>query len=205
MELRPQKTIIIQGLHTLYLRGMRSLVDLKVFLSPHELVRLAWKLHRDVSERGQSPEHVINNMIKREWDSKMHIEPQRNEADWIIEYIPTEEISKEDVIAKKPFELAMRYTLWNDAPVSELFDELVKSKACDIQFKMFPNDINRVMVEFRGNPESSVIEGVAEKIFSNLRHITRGWRVPRWRSGLDGITQLTTLSLLNGKLREQSG
>ncbi|MGQ0508220.1 MAG: hypothetical protein ACT4TC_23220, partial [Myxococcaceae bacterium] len=57
-EMKPGRAIVVQGLHTLYLRGLREWFDLRVFLAPDERVRLHWKLSRDVRERGHSIEKV---------------------------------------------------------------------------------------------------------------------------------------------------
>lgn len=92
-EIRPNRTIIIQGLHTLYLRSMRESFDLKVFLDPDERVRLAWKISRDVGERGKDLNAVLESLRQRESDAELHVRPQREIADWIIEYFPLTDVT----------------------------------------------------------------------------------------------------------------
>lgn len=197
-EIKPTKTLIVQGLHTLYLRGLRSKFDLKVFLEPHEIIRFAWKYQRDVEERGYHPEKVIETFVQREKDSLQHIAPQKEFADWVIQYVPDREMTREDVIAGGKFNYLVRYTFWNDAPVGKLLTALQDIAGCHVSFEVSPNDINRTLVEIKGCPNESEIQRVAKVVFPNLRDITRAWKSPKWRGGLDGLHQLTALTLLSG-------
>lgn len=202
-EIKPTKTLIVQGLHTLYLRGLRAKFDLKVFIEPHEVVRFAWKYQRDVKERGHEPNKVIESFVQREQDSIQHINPQKEFADWVIQYLPDREVTREEVIAGKPVNYLLRYTFWNDAPVGNLLKALQEIARCHISFEVSPNDINRTLVEIRGYPTESEIKQVAKVIFPNIRDITRAWRAPDWRGGLDGLHQLTALTLLSGMGAEE--
>ncbi|NBX69385.1 MAG: hypothetical protein EBR01_10535 [Proteobacteria bacterium] len=196
-EIKPTKTLIVQGLHTLYLRGLRSKFDLKVFIEPHEVVRFAWKYQRDVKERGHQPQKVIESFRSREKDSIQHIAPQKEFADWVIQYIPDKEITQEEVMAGAPINYLVRYTFWNDAPIGRLLKALQEIAGCHISFEVSPNDINRTLVEIKGCPSENEIKQVAKAIFPNLRSITRAFKSPHWRGGLDGLHQLTALTLLS--------
>ncbi len=204
-EIKPTKTLIIQGLHTLYLRGLRSKFDLKIFIDPHEIVRFAWKYRRDVNERGHSPKQVVDSFVKRESDSIKHIAPQKEFADWVIQYLPEKEVTREEVMAGSTFEFIVRYTFWNDAPIGTLLKALKEIANCKISFEVLPNDINRTLVEIKGNPTDQEVQAVAKNIFPNLRSITRAWRKPHWRSGVDGLNQLTAIALLSGGMTEEMG
>ena len=100
-EIKPNKIIILQGLHTFYLQYLRNYFDLKIFLAPHELIRTAWKIKRDVHERGYKLERVLENLADREHDARVHIQPQKALADWIIEYFPIAEITRDEVLSGK--------------------------------------------------------------------------------------------------------
>lgn len=197
-EIKPTKTLIVQGLHTLYLRGLRSKFDLKIFIDPHEVVRFAWKFQRDVKERGHLPEKVLENFTQREKDSLQHISPQKDFADWVIQYLPEKEVTREEVLRGETFNYKVRYTFWNDAPIGRLLKALQDTARCKISFEVAPNDIDRTLVEIKGCPTEDEIQAVAKAIFPNLRSITRGWKAPQWRGGFDGLHQLTALTLISG-------
>ena len=159
-EVKPTKTLIVQGLHTLYLRGLRSKFDLKIFIEPHEVVRFAWKFQRDVKERGHNPEKVVESFLKRESDSLKHISPQKEFADWVIQYIPDKDVSREQVMAGESFNYVIRYTFWNDAPIGHLLQALQKMARCQINFEISPNDINRTLVEIKGCPTEDEVREI---------------------------------------------
>jgi hypothetical protein len=97
----------------------------------------------------------------------------------------------------------VRYTFWNDAPIGLLLKALQELARCQISFEVSPNDINRTLVEIQGNPTQEEVQAVAKNIFPNLRSITRAWKSPTWRSGVDGLNQLTALTLLSGTGTEE--
>lgn len=208
-EIKPTKTIILQGLHTLYLKGLREKIDLRIFLAPHESVRLAWKIRRDTLERGHSREAVLKSLKSREADSKLHIAPQSTYADWIIEYFPEEDLNfdidaiPDDSPLLGDMKLGVRFTFWNDAPIGELFDELEHSTGCQIQFQRSTDQFDRSVVVMRGNPTVEEIRLIASKIFPQLRQTTRGHEEPKWHSGMEGVVQLAAVSLLSGKMMER--
>ena len=137
-ELKPAKTIIIQGLHSFYLRGMRSAYDLKIFLSPDERVRRAWKTRRDVLERGHPPAKVEESLARRSADSTSHIQPQMHLADWIIQYELTRDIDTEEVLQGKPVHVSQRHIVWNDAPLSGIVDSLATVGGCQSEWIACP-------------------------------------------------------------------
>jgi uridine kinase len=203
-EMRPSRTVIIQGLHTFYLRTMRRSLDLKIFLAPDRLVRLAWKLKRDVNERGHSVERVLDSISKRQADSDTHIAPQKQFADWIIEYVPGGPVTEQEILAGKQPDINLRFTVWNDAPVGNLMAALNEIPGCKAQFDVQPGEIDRVVLQVAGKPTREAVTEVAARIFPNIRQITRGWGPPKWHDGTNGIVQLMALALLSDRL-SQSG
>ena len=195
-EIKPARTIIFQGLHTFYLRHIREYFDLKIFLAPHEHVRMIWKIQRDVHERGYELEKVLENMTKRDHDSVTHIQPQKALADWVIEYLPTEEVSRSEVLAGRYPELAVRHTIRNDAHLDNLLKRLQQLEECCVEIDANVDDINRSVFIIHGSPSSQQIALVAADLFPNIRQITRAWEPPFWNDGLDGINQLIALALM---------
>ncbi|HEY9859702.1 MAG TPA: phosphoribulokinase, partial [Candidatus Obscuribacterales bacterium] len=54
----PNHIIVIEGLHPLYDERVRSLLDFSVYLDISDEVKIAWKVQRDMAERGHTYEDV---------------------------------------------------------------------------------------------------------------------------------------------------
>lgn len=199
----PNRTIIIQGLHALYLKGMRENLDLKIFLSAEKAIQTAWKIKRDTG-RGHSAEKVIASMEKRSPDALAHIEPQRQAADWQIEYKLSVPLPQKDILKGKEPQWHLRFVLWNDAPWGLVSDALQKFSDCEIKTEEIEGDIDRMAVTIKGEPTGENIEDAAKLIFPNIRHLTRSRREPKWRAGLTGVCQLMALALLQEKFIRDS-
>lgn len=195
--IRGNKTIIVQGLHALYLRGMRERLDLRIFLAPHALIRLSWKIRRDALERGHSIDHVLENLRRREVDARLHIEPQRQLADWIIEAVPQGPLTREDVLQGAAVDVAFNHILWNDAPIGELYEALREHTPYRITLQDVPGDIDRILLHIEGvHASRAEIEAVGKRLYPHLRHVTRGWSPPHWHAGHAGVNQLIAVALL---------
>jgi uridine kinase len=199
-EMRPARTIIVQGLHTLYLRGMRDRFDLKVFLHPDEHVRLAWKVRRDVRERGHSLESVLESFRRRREDGQQHILPQRDLADWIIEMKLRTPVTDEEILAGCEPDLMADHILWNDAPIQPLVRVLGAVPECRVSTRPVEGQINRIAFRMEGTLSAERVREVAEKVFSSLRHVTRGRSEPVWQAGFAGLNQLVAIALFEGAL-----
>ncbi len=195
-EIRPNKTVIIQGLHTLYLRRMRDNLDLKVFIAPDEQVRLFWKVKRDVAERGHSAEKVIENEQKRKEDSKRHILPQKEFADWVIEVYPLNRVTSSDIVNANELDVGFRHLLWNEGPVYELSQALKSMGGCDVLIENIDEDIDRIALKIEGAPSAEKIGEIGNLLFPNMRQLTRSRKPPTWQAGGYGINQLILLALL---------
>ncbi|XWK87919.1 MAG: phosphoribulokinase [Phormidium sp.] len=85
----PNHIVVIEGLHPLYDERVRSLIDFSVYLDISEEVKIAWKIQRDMSERGHTYEDVLAAINSRRPDFSAYIEPQREFADVVIQVLPT--------------------------------------------------------------------------------------------------------------------
>lgn len=79
------RIIILEGLHTLYSPGLRSLLDFSLYLDPASEVKREWKIKRDMEKRGYSEEEVRDAISRRINDYRAYIAPQRDFADAVIE------------------------------------------------------------------------------------------------------------------------
>jgi phosphoribulokinase len=84
----PGEFVIVEGLLGFHTQVMRQFYDVKVFLDPPEELRRAWKIKRDCTKRGYTPEQVLVEMERREADSRDFIRPQREFADIVVRFYP---------------------------------------------------------------------------------------------------------------------
>ncbi|MGH2416231.1 MAG: phosphoribulokinase, partial [Microcystaceae cyanobacterium] len=108
--IKPSKYVIVEGLLGYSTPGMRDSYDVKVYLAPPETLRTAWKIKRDTSKRGYTDEQVLEQLRKREPDSEAYIRPQRQWADVIVTFYPSEnETQQSDLVLN--VQLVLRPTI----------------------------------------------------------------------------------------------
>jgi phosphoribulokinase len=93
--IEPNHIIVIEGLHPLHDERVRSLLDFSVYLDISDEVKIAWKIQRDMAERGHTYEDVLFAINARKPDFQAYIDPQKQYADVVIQVLPTNLI-KED-------------------------------------------------------------------------------------------------------------
>lgn len=83
-ETLPNDLVILNGLHSHYLPFSEG-VDLKIFLSMDETLRVDLKMQRDAQFRGhQNRSDILQSIIERQNQYKLFIEPQRNNANLLL-------------------------------------------------------------------------------------------------------------------------
>ena len=83
--IEPQKVIIIEGILCLTSKGLRDLMDIKVFVDCDSDIRLSRVIRRDLQERGRNVEQVLARYEKTVRPSHVQfIEPTKRFADIII-------------------------------------------------------------------------------------------------------------------------
>jgi len=95
----PNHIVVIEGLHPLYDERVRSLLDFSVYLDITDDVKIAWKIQRDMAERGHTYEDVLAAINARRPDFMAYIDPQKEFADVVIRVMPTQLI-KDDTERK---------------------------------------------------------------------------------------------------------
>lgn len=98
-KIEPNHIIVIEGLHPLYDQRVRDLIDFSVYLDISDEVKIAWKIQRDMAERGHSYEDVLAQINSRKPDFDAYIDPQKQYADVVIQVLPTQLI-KDDTDRK---------------------------------------------------------------------------------------------------------
>lgn len=118
----PNHIIVVEGLHPLYDERVRSLLDFSVYLDISDDVKIAWKIQRDMAERGHRYEDVIAAINARRPDFSAYIEPQKEFADVVIQVLPTELIKEDKERKVLRVRLLQRFGVEGFEP-AYLFDE----------------------------------------------------------------------------------
>merc|ERR1712186_144497 len=88
--IEPNKVMGIEGLHPIMDEGVRKTLDLSIYIDIVNEVKFAWKVQRDVAERGWTEEQVQEDIQKRLPDFSAYVDPQKANADVILRYEPSD-------------------------------------------------------------------------------------------------------------------
>jgi phosphoribulokinase len=88
--IEPNKVVVIEGLHPIMDEGVRNTLDLGIYIDIVNEVKFAWKVQRDVAERGWTEEQVQADIQKRLPDFSAYVDPQKANADVILRYEPSD-------------------------------------------------------------------------------------------------------------------
>jgi phosphoribulokinase len=94
-EIKPTPIVIIEGLHPFVDERVRKLIDFSIYLDITDDVKFAWKIQRDMQERGHSLESIKASIEARKPDFDAYVAPQRANSDLVIQVLPTE-LTKDD-------------------------------------------------------------------------------------------------------------
>lgn len=94
-RLEAPKILIIEGLHPFYDDRVNDLVDFRIYLDISDEIKFAWKIQRDMAERGHSLASIQASIDARKPDFDAYIDPQKKKADVIIQVLPTQLIPDE--------------------------------------------------------------------------------------------------------------
>ncbi|GFZ16611.1 phosphoribulokinase [Actinidia rufa] len=120
--IKPPKILVIEGLHPMYDARVRDLLDFSIYLDISNEVKFAWKIQRDMAERGHSLESIKASIEARKPDFDAYIDPQKQYADAVIEVLPTQLIPGDNEGKVLRVKLIMKEGTKYFSPVY-LFDE----------------------------------------------------------------------------------
>jgi uridine kinase len=181
----PNNLIIFEGLHPFYLTAQRLLYNLKIFVNPDRDLLFHWKISRDMIKRGYSKEKVIEQLEKREKDSKKYIETQKNKADILIEPMPIMPIKnigdKDEVV-----EIYYKLLLANSVYIESIIASIKTIETIEIVHSYLEEDHQSVIIKGTCNPEE--ISKIASLHISGLEEL--GINNSIWPNGCFGIVAL---------------
>jgi len=121
-EIQPTPIFIIEGLHPFFDERVRDLLDFKIYLDISDEVKFAWKIQRDMAERGHSLESIKASIEARKPDFDAYIDPQKKEADVVVQVLPTQLIPDDNEGKVLRVRLIQKEGVKNFEP-TYLFDE----------------------------------------------------------------------------------
>mmetsp|Transcript_44831 Transcript_44831/g.74697 ORF Transcript_44831/g.74697 Transcript_44831/m.74697 type:complete len:420 (-) Transcript_44831:439-1698(-) len=86
----PNHIVVVEGLHPMFDPRVRELLDFTVYLDLSDEVKLAWKIQRDMAERGHQLEDILRSIEARKPDFAAYIDPQKQYADVVMQILPTQ-------------------------------------------------------------------------------------------------------------------
>jgi hypothetical protein len=184
VTVRPNKFIFSIGLHPFYLKKMRDSMTVRIFMDTDESLKKRWKLKRDVSLRGHSQAEVLKQMSSRAEDQQKYVEPQKQYADLVVQYLPDEGDA-----------VKVRYRFDNSVDTGNLLSSLRKIPGLKIDTA---NDTDAQTLEVSGTISSRQVMDIALGLGLNLDELLV--RTNRWLKNHDGITQLVFLHVYNFKM-----
>lgn len=178
----PNRFIILQGLHPFFIKDMRSIYDLKIYLEVSAALRKRWKVKRDMQERGHKKTFIEKELKRRQPDFKKFIQPQKAYADWIIHY---------DIQDKHGLQIT--YFLKNTLPIEQVITALEQYKSLHIQHEYSTMEYQKVSIQ--GTIAKEKLRETAYRLYPNISDILNNQ--PIFYNDSKGIQQLFFLTIIN--------
>jgi len=182
-RVEPKGLIVFQGLLPFVLEEMRRLYDVKIYIEADDTSRITWKLKRDVEHRGYTRETVRSEIDKRKSDAEKYIYPQREFADWVVQYSSTTD-----------GEMKMEHIMKNSVAIDDIVTELATYNTLAVQHHY--SDMHTQRVSLVGDIQKEAIASIAYSLFPGL-HDLLGHEQPVFEGGMRGVNQLLYIAVLN--------
>jgi len=117
----PNHVVVVEGLHPMYDARMKELLDFTVYLDLSDEVKIAWKIQRDMAERGHTLDNILASIESRRPDFEAYVDPQKRDADMVMQILPTNLIP--DDTEKKVLRVRLLQKEETDVDAVYLYDE----------------------------------------------------------------------------------
>ena len=201
---QPNKFVFFVGLHPFYLKKMRDIIPLKIYMDTDEALRRHWKTRRDTVKRGYTVEKVHQQISDRQEDREKFIEPQKDFSDLSIRYsvaVPaggSVAVGSAQTLLEgsKPVPLKTTFTLDNSLDLEDLVLLLSRVPGLEVEHS---TTVHKQELSVSGLISSREVMRIAQQLginFDELLIDPRGW-VKNHR----GVAQLVFLALYNHKMK----
>lgn len=186
ITIKSNSIILYDGLHPYYIKQMRSIFDLKIFVSPDNMLAKYWKIKRDVKERGYSIDKVLKQIETRMNDYEAYIAPQEQVADIIISVKPVNEMSQDDLFGSAP-ETMLSIKVCNSIYLEPFVNKINKIKSIRVDYKYIDFDFQEIQIY--GHASIQEIREIGNQFAIN----SYGFEEPVYKDEDAGIIQLLVL------------
>eukprot|EP00172_Hildenbrandia_rubra_P003696 Plantae.Rhodophyta-Hildenbrandia_rubra.ctg6208.p1 GENE.Plantae.Rhodophyta-Hildenbrandia_rubra.ctg6208~~Plantae.Rhodophyta-Hildenbrandia_rubra.ctg6208.p1 ORF type:complete len:441 (+),score=118.03 Plantae.Rhodophyta-Hildenbrandia_rubra.ctg6208:775-2097(+) len=94
--IEPNHIVVIEGLHPMFDQRVKDSLDFTVYLDLTDEVKAAWKIKRDMAERGHSLEGILASIESRKPDFEQFVDPQKRDVDVVMQILPTQLIKDDE-------------------------------------------------------------------------------------------------------------
>lgn len=194
VEIEPNTFIVFEGLHPFYLKRMRDLYGVKIYMHPEEELKLHWKLLRDVAERGYKKTQVLKQINRRKKDRIKFIDPQKEFADLVVSYSLRKSIDK---LGSPKAKVDMYLKVWLDNSINVEPLQKVLSSIETLKFVNYPeDDLKMQCCEFYGTATPDELETSLHKLVPNFEELIHN-PSPKFNQGYKGLLQLFLIYYLS--------
>jgi uridine kinase len=191
-QTKPTDFLILNGLHSLSLGKSQQLIDLNIFLSMSEKLRIKLKHQRDSQNRNVSKEYIANQILTRSEDAKKFIDDQAKKADIIFNI--TEINSDLDQLSDVELKVETRDLNF----LNDLSHHLRVYSDCDIEFQVETTHIQKLTLTSL-NVESDILDAILNFMVPEKNQVF--FENYKLNQGLQGImTLITILGLVEKRL-----
>jgi phosphoribulokinase len=158
--IEPRPIVVVQGLFPLYTRTLRALFDVAVWLNPEDELKVAWKVQRDSTQRGYTPEQVRAEIALRQNDIQQHITPQARYADVTVEFFRPGTAAYDNARLNARIVKNGRF-----APLD--YSEFTQT-GCFRQLRSSHDDVVTTVLELDGACDDGTARALQDKIWSHM-------------------------------------
>ncbi len=192
------KYVFFVGLHPFYLKRMRDLIDIKIFMNTDEQLRQFWKIQRDVAKRGYDKSKVIEQISSRADDRDKFILPQKSFADLVVNYCPLEEINLNEIDKDSEIKIKVKYILENSIDLDKLVHLLENVKSL-LVYHNHMEDLTHQELHISGEIGENEVSNIFQELGLNADELL--FQEPVWSDNYNGITQLIFMIIYNQKMK----
>jgi len=199
-RLNRNDAIIASGLHALHMPRLSKRFDVGIFLDIDEDLRRAWKIHRDVNQRGHDRQAVLGSLERRELDSQRYIHPQKLAASLVLRLMPVNARHLETAAAPDQVRLKLSALIRNGTSHERVARILIGicGLHLDIQQSEESGDVEMTI---EGDVAAEDIGLAARTLVPALQEMLDIH--PQWEDGMSGIMQLLVLIQIEESLKNR--
>jgi hypothetical protein len=197
----PKQVLLISGLHTLYIRELRNLLNLKIYLDPDSAVCAAWKTARDTAERSYTREEVLAQISSRAGDEEKFIKPQRKNADLVFSFRLRDAADAGKYAGTREESLLeLSVTAGSSLDCNDLIERLERTPSLKLAIEYTGGDADpQTTMTVSGLIGAGEVFSIASSVIPNLHELAG--LAAAWKPGLLGLQQLMTVMAISQALR----